>query len=249
MKVAPGVEMLDLPMNVMGAASTIHPTLLFDAHRAILVDAGLPGQLPAIQSALEQAGVPFSHLDGVILTHHDIDHIGSIADLLKAVGRPIQVYAHADERPFIEGERESLKLTRDRVEQFVARLPAEARERAAAVLLHPPTARVTRVVADGEVLPDFGGIQVIFTPGHTLGHLSLYHRATQTLIAGDATVGENGKVLGPSPQATPDLPRARESFRKFTAFDVARLICYHGGLCSDRVNEQIREVAQRPDPS
>lgn len=249
MKITPGVEMLELTMDLMGSTSMIHPTLLFDAHHAMLVDVGMPGQLPAIIFALEKAGVPLERLDGVILTHQDIDHIGSIVDVLKAVGKPIPVYAHANDQPYIEGDREPLKMTRERVAQILARLPEDARRRVEGILLHPPTTKVTNVVTDGEILPFFGGIQVIFTPGHTPGHISLYHQPTKTLIAGDATVSQNGKILGPNPQAAPDLSQARESLKKFASFDVAQLICYHGGLCHDHVNEQLRELAQHSNPT
>lgn len=249
MTITTGVEMLELAMDLMGATSTIHPTLLFDAHHALLVDVGTPGQLPAIRSALEKAGVPLERIDGVILTHQDIDHVGSIRDVLKAVSKPVPVYAHANDQPYIEGDREPLKMTRERVAQLLARLPDDARRRAEAVLLHPPTAKVTHVVADGEILPFCGGIQVIFTPGHTPGHISLYHQPTKTLIAGDATVSQNGKILGPNPQATPDMAQAWESVKKFAAFDVAQLICYHGGLCADHVNAQLRELAQHANPT
>jgi len=244
MKIAPGVEMLELTIDLMGNPSTIHPTLLFDAQHALLVDVGTPGQLPAIKAALEKAGVPLERIDGVILTHQDIDHIGSIVDVLKAVGKPIPVYAHANDQPYIEGEREPLKMTREGVSRVLSHLPEDARARVEAILLHPPTAKVTNLVPDGDILPFCGGIQVIFTPGHTPGHLSLYHQPTKTLIAGDATVSQNGKILGPSPQATPDLSQAWESLKKFASFDIAQLICYHGGLCDEKVNEQIRELAQ-----
>ena len=62
-------------MNVMGNQDMIHPTLIWDDETVILVDAGLPSQLPEIQKVMEQVGVPFSKLNKVILTHQDLDHI------------------------------------------------------------------------------------------------------------------------------------------------------------------------------
>ncbi|GMA63137.1 MBL fold metallo-hydrolase [Alicyclobacillus fastidiosus] len=244
MKVDHGIEMLELEMNMMGNRMTIHPTLLYDDHHAVLVDVAMPGQLEAIQSAVKKAGVPFENIDAVILTHQDIDHIGSIQDVLKAVGKPIDVYAHAEDKPYIEGDKTPIKMTPERVSAMLAHLPEDARKQAEAVFLNPPTAKVTKVVADGEILPFFGGIQVIFTPGHTPGHISLYHQATKTLITGDATVSQNGKIVGPNPQATPDMPLALESQKKFTSFDILKAICYHGGLCDEHVNEQFRDLAK-----
>lgn len=230
--------MLELEMNMMGQQSIIDPTLFYDAHHSVLVDVGMPGQLEAIRTAMAKAAVPFDSIDAVILTHQDIDHIGSIQDVVKSLDKPIDVYAHADDKPYIEGEKEPIKMTRERVAQILEQVPEDVRKRVAGIFLNPPTVKVTKTVHDGEVIPFFGGIQVIFTPGHTPGHISLYHQATKTLITGDATVSQDGKILGPNPQATPDMEEALESQKKFASFDIERVICYHGGLCDDHVNEQ-----------
>lgn len=236
--------MLELEMSIMGQTSMIHPTLLYDDTTAILVDVGIPGQLKEIQAAMDKAGVPFANLQAVILTHQDIDHVGSIEEVLDAKGGNIDVYAHAEDKPYIEGDKEPIKLNRAQVEQMLANMPAEMRKQAEAMLLNRPTAKVTQVVEDGTVLPFFGGITVIFTPGHTPGHISLYLQASKTLVTGDALVSENGKVLGPNAQATPDMGEAIASMQKFLNFDIEKVICYHGGLCADNVNQQLRELAQ-----
>jgi glyoxylase-like metal-dependent hydrolase (beta-lactamase superfamily II) len=244
MKIADGVEMLELEMNMMGHQSTINPTLLYDEDHAILVDVGMPGQLEAIQTAVQKTGVQFENIDAVILTHQDVDHVGSIQDVLKALGKPVDVYAHASDKPYIEGEKEPIKMNRERVTQMLQNLPEDVRKQAEAIFLNPPTAKVTKTVSDGDILPFFGGIKVIFTPGHTPGHISLYHQSTKTLITGDATVSQDGKILGPNQQATPDMNEALKSQKKFTAFDISKVICYHGGLCDDNVNEQFRKLTQ-----
>ncbi|MCC2685616.1 MAG: hydrolase [Paenibacillaceae bacterium] len=243
MNIAEGIVMLELEMSVMGRTSQIHPTLLHDGHSAVLVDTGTPGLLKAFQAEFAKAGVPFANLTAVILTHSDIDHIGSIQDIIQATDRPLDIYAHTVEQPYIQGEKPSIKMTPERVARMTAQLPEDARRRMEAVLLHPPTAKVTHTVADGDVLPLFGGIDVIFTPGHTPGHISLYHRSSKTLIVGDAAVAQDGTVQGPNPQATPDMPTALESLKKFAKFDIDKAIFYHGGLCDSRINEQFRQIA------
>jgi glyoxylase-like metal-dependent hydrolase (beta-lactamase superfamily II) len=244
MKIDNGIEMLDLEMNMMGNKQSIHPTLLHDSQHAVLVDVGMPGSLEEIKAAMGKAGVPFDHLDAVILTHQDIDHIGSIQEVLKAAGKPIDVYAHAEDQPYIEGDRVPIKMTCEWNAQMLSRVPEDMRKQVEAALPVPTSTKVTKVVSDGDVLPFLGGVQVVFTPGHTPGHISLYHQQTKTLIAGDATVSLNGELLGPKPTATPDMPLALESLKKFTAFDIAKVICYHGGLVDDQVNEQFRKLSK-----
>jgi glyoxylase-like metal-dependent hydrolase (beta-lactamase superfamily II) len=242
MNIAEGIDMLELEMSVLGRTSLIYPALLYDESNAVLVDTGTPGLLKAFQTEFAKANVPFDNLTAVILTHQDIDHIGSIQDILQAVERPLDIYAHSVERPYIEGDKPLIKMTPERIARMTAQLPEEARRRMEAVLLHPPKAKVTRTVADGDHLPLFGGIDVIFTPGHTPGHISLYHRSSKTLIVGDAAVSQDGTVQGPNPQATPDMPTALESLKKFANFDIDKAIFYHGGLCDSRINEQFRQI-------
>jgi glyoxylase-like metal-dependent hydrolase (beta-lactamase superfamily II) len=244
MEIVPEIKMLDLDMNMPGNKQVIHPTLLHDDQHAVLVDVGMPGSLEEIKVFMEKAEVPFDHLDAVILTHQDIDHIGSIQEIVEAMDKQIDVYAHAEDQPYIEGDLVPIKMTPEWNAQMLSRLPEDMREAAKAMLPVPVSTKVTKVVSDGDVLQFFGGIHVIFTPGHTPGHISLYHLPSKTLIAGDATVSIEGELLGPKPAATPDMPLALESLKKFTGFDIARVICYHGGLVDDHVNEQFRNLCQ-----
>ncbi|MHB1684885.1 MAG: MBL fold metallo-hydrolase, partial [Bacilli bacterium] len=94
-----------LNMDFMGRQMVIHPTLIWDNDTVILVDTGMPGQLPQIRKAMDEIGVPLSKLGEVILTHQDIDHIGGLSDILKASGRKIEILAHEADRPYIEGAK------------------------------------------------------------------------------------------------------------------------------------------------
>lgn len=243
MKVADGLEMLELKMNMMGQQSVIHPTLIWDNNEAVLVDTGIPGQLKEIREAMDKAGVPFSKLSKVILTHQDIDHIGSLPEILKASDHKIEVLAHEEDKPYIEGDKTPIKMNPERVAKMLDSLPEEQRQKIQALLGTPVTAKVDKTIEDGEVLPYCGGITVIFTPGHTPGHVSLYHHQTKTLITGDALVAANGELLGPSPQATPDMETALKSIKKFTKFDIRTVICYHGGVYKEHANKRLAELA------
>jgi glyoxylase-like metal-dependent hydrolase (beta-lactamase superfamily II) len=243
MKVADGLEMLELKMNMMGQQSVIHPTLIWDDNEAVLVDTGIPGQLKEIREAMDKAGVPFSKLSKVILTHQDIDHIGSLQEILKASDHKIEVLAHEEDKPYIEGDKTPIKMNPERVAKMLESLPEEQRQKIQALLGTPVTAKVDKTIEDGEVLPYCGGITVIFTPGHTPGHVSLYHHQTKTLITGDALVAANGELLGPSPQATPDMETALKSIKKFTKFDIRTVICYHGGVYKEHANKRLAELA------
>ncbi|QQE81156.1 MBL fold metallo-hydrolase [Alicyclobacillus sp. SO9] len=202
----------------------IHPTLLWDNDEAVLVDTGFPGMLSDIKTEMDQAGVPFDRLRKIILTHQDYDHIGGLPDIINALDHTVEVCAHKDDAPYIEGERLLIKHDPSRGT--------------------PPQAKVNTLLQDGELLSLLGGLQVIFSPGHTPGHISLYHPESKTLITGDAIVSEEGKLLGPNEKFTPDMSLAWKSIAKFTAFNVETALCYHGGVCNEDVNKQFADLAQ-----
>ncbi|MBD2860437.1 MBL fold metallo-hydrolase [Paenibacillus sp. IB182363] len=126
-------------------------------------------------------------------------------------------------------------------------LPEPWRSALKRVLDHPPAAPVDRTITHGERLPIAGGLVVIGTPGHTPGHISLYHQPSRTLIAADALTVEDGRLLGPSAGQTHDMPLALRSLLALSEYDIDSVVCYHGGLYRDtnsRIRERIAEIAR-----
>jgi len=246
MNIANGVNMMPISALMMGRMETIYPTLIWDNDTAILIDTGYPGQLPLIKEQMERAGLSFERLNKIIITHQDLDHIGSLPAILQELPHKAEVLADKVEAPYIQGEAHLLKVTPESIEQAVEALPAEVPEEWRAAfrntLENPPKANVDVIITDGQLLPYCGGIIVIGTPGHTPGHLSLYHTASKTLIAADALIVENDQLLGPTPHYCLDPDTAKKSIKKLTQYDINTVICYHGGLYSDHVNERILEL-------
>jgi glyoxylase-like metal-dependent hydrolase (beta-lactamase superfamily II) len=80
-------------------------------------------------------------------------------------------------------------------------------------------------VLDGD---EVFGMQIIGTPGHTLGHVSVYDPAGSLLVAGDALVnGENG-LEGSTPRFSADMNLANESVRKLATLSYETLVVGHG---------------------
>jgi glyoxylase-like metal-dependent hydrolase (beta-lactamase superfamily II) len=239
---------------VMGRSTTIYPTLLWDegAEGAVtLVDTGYPGQLPLIRAALEQAGFSLERLTGIIVTHQDIDHIGNLPAILGEASHTIAVAASEADRPYIQGDKMLIKITPEVIARAVASLPAsmpeEDKQRIQWGLAHPPKAPVDTILADGETLPWGGGVTVIHTPGHTPGHLCLYHPRSRTLMAADALTVVDGRLSRPVPSVDADRALAGRSLRTLTAYDIETVVCYHGGLYRDDVNQSIAALAAEAD--
>lgn len=80
-------------------------------------------------------------------------------------------------------------------------------------------------VGDGDTVFD---LQIIETPGHTEGHISVLDPAGGFMISGDALNGANGGVTGPNPQFTPDMETANASVKKLAMFDFEAALFGHG---------------------
>ncbi|MGF2712159.1 hydrolase [Bacillus mycoides] len=217
MEIAKGVEMLQLEFQEF----IIHPILLWDDEMVVLIDTGFPGQIEDIQVEMERVGVSFDKLKVVILTHQDIDHIGSLPELLQNRGSNIKVYTHELDKPYIEGD---LPLLKDgNVE-------------------NSPKGKVSDTVIDGQELPYCGGILILHTPGHTPGHISLYLKQSKTLIAGDSMYSVNGMLGGIHAPTTLDVQEAQQSLKKYLNLDIESVVCYHGGLSKGNINAQIQKL-------
>ncbi|WP_410982608.1 MBL fold metallo-hydrolase [Bacillus cereus] len=217
MEISKGVEMLHLEFH----GNIIHPTLLWDQEMAVLIDTGFPGQIEDLHIAMDKVGVSFDKLKVVILTHQDIDHIGSLPEILQNCGRNIKVFAHELDKPYIQGD---LTLLKD------------------GHIENPPKGKVNDTLIDGQELPYCGGIRIIHTPGHTPGHISLYLRQSKTLVAGDSMYSVNGTLGGIHVPTTLDIKAARRSLKKYLDLDIESVICYHGGLSKGNINEQIQKL-------
>lgn len=221
METSSGIKPLRLELN---AGFVVHAALLRGDEEAILVDTGTPGKLDVFRRALESESVPLGRLTKIIITHQDLDHIGSLRELLEACEGRVQVLAHEAIIPYLSGETPLIK----------------------GGALFTPT-KVDRILHDGEVLPYAGGIRVIYTPGHSPDHISLYHEPSKTLITGDALTSHDGVLMPPSPTHTPEWDTAMESIAKFQALDIDTVITYHGGIVTNRIQERLEEIVNGQD--
>jgi glyoxylase-like metal-dependent hydrolase (beta-lactamase superfamily II) len=212
------VYVLALPFVRDGQSFSMNLSLVVDAANGpTLIDTGLPGQQEAIAAALAEAGVRVQDLKRIALTHQDIDHVGSLHGLVQASGAQPRFAA-----PEVLARHPQLRAVAARFE---------------------PTA-VDQALRDGVRLDVAGGVRVISTPGHTVGHICLYLERSRTLVAGDALTAGEGRLLGPNPNATPDMPTAIDSVRKLADLDVRAIVCYHGGVIEDDPSGQLRRLAE-----
>lgn len=111
-----------------------------------------------------------------------------------------------------------------------------------------PSARLEDIdvpLEGGEVLDVLGGLEVIHTPGHTPGSISLFSPKNKLLIVGDALRKRRDVLHIPYKSISFDLTQAVESVRKLARlnFDI---ICFgHGLPLAEDVQSRMRDLLAR----
>ncbi len=195
----------------------------------VLIDTGIPGLAGRIEAAAQErfGTAPAA----IVMTHGHFDHVGSLETLAERWNVP--VYAHPLERPYLDGSASYPPpdpLAGGGVMALLSplypRSPVDAGPR-----LHdlPP---------DGSV-PGLPGWRWLHTPGHSVGHVSLWREADRTLIAGDAfittaqesayaTTVQAPELHGPPRYFTHDWQAAERSVAMLAALEPERVITGHG---------------------
>jgi glyoxylase-like metal-dependent hydrolase (beta-lactamase superfamily II) len=230
--------MLEVSSNIPGMF--IHPTVMWDDENMILIDAGYSGQYDTIRDACINEGIHFENINKIIITHQDLDHFGGLPEILEASKDKIEVMAHEDDKPYIQGEKPLVRLNSN----FLNSMPEDRQEMVKQMFKNFTPVDVDTTLLDNQELPFCGGITVIHTPGHTPGHLCLYHKNSKTLIVGDAMNVMNGKLMGPRKEILEDgdYKIALDSLKKLLKFDVKNIITYHGGLYTNKPHESIENL-------
>ena len=94
-------------------------------------------------------------------------------------------------------------------------------------------------VKDGD---EVFGLQIIGTPGHTAGHISVFDPGTGVLVAGDA-LRTNAGLAGSDPRYTADAAQAAASVRRLATLDVRTILPGHGEPLTSGAAEALRKLA------
>jgi glyoxylase-like metal-dependent hydrolase (beta-lactamase superfamily II) len=225
-ELAPGIHRIDL-----GASNAY---LVVDDAGLALVDTGLPGSGKKILALIGALGRQPEEITRIILTHQHPDHIGGAANLVATSGA--EVWAHPLDTPAIEGtgKRDAPKGPLGLVFSMM-------------IIPRLRSVQVTHPMSDGETLPILaseGGLRVVATPGHTLGHISLYLASRKLLFAGDVLRHSSEKIVPSPAMFNRDQAQALRSFADLTRLEIEASLPGHGAPIMRGAGGRLAQTAE-----
>ncbi len=164
-----------------------------------------------------------------VLTHAHPDHQGASHAVCEALGLPLWC-GDADAAAVEDGK-------------IMERQPKHPLNVLIGLTFPGPPHPVARRLHEGDQV---AGFEVLDTPGHSAGHISLWRPGDRTLITGDVftnidTLTGIPGLHEPKPFFTPDPSRNRQSMRRLAALEPELVLFGHGRPLRD--SAKLREFA------
>jgi glyoxylase-like metal-dependent hydrolase (beta-lactamase superfamily II) len=214
-----GVYAFTQEIEAESGSRAFHPSAVETDRGLLLLDVGLPGAADALEEELAAVGFEWTDVWTTLVTHQDGDHAGALSTVRDR--SDCVVFAHPECAPYVDGRKDPIKSDGER---------------------YPPVPVDVEIPGGTRFRTVAGPIDVVFTPGHAPGHVSLFFPDERLLVAADALTATDGELQGPSERFTLDMAGARESAARLADLPVERVLCYHGGV-ADADGDRIADVA------
>jgi glyoxylase-like metal-dependent hydrolase (beta-lactamase superfamily II) len=149
-------------------------------------------------------------LDYIFITHAHYDHISDLYNIISFFNFKPRVFCHELERKYVEG----LKILKRNFFDFVS---------------------VKKIYAEGffgEKLKINKNVELIHTPGHTEGSISVFFKREKIIFLGDLLVRNKFGFLDMSEEKNQDIDLIKESLKKIINLDFKYAYLGHGKRAS-----------------
>ena len=199
--------------------------ILENAGKLTLIDTGLPRSDKKIVKAVEAIGRHPNDISTILITHFHVDHVGTLSKMKELTGAKVAV-GDADAQ-IVAGKTMAPK-------------PKNLMFRALSGVMQAKPVEPDIVLKEGDTV---AGLQVISTPGHSNGSISLFDSERKVMFVGDAARFVDGKMQGPPESFTLDMAKAKESIKKLANYDFEVMLAGHGQPLMPEASKKLREFA------
>ena len=196
-----------------------------------LIDTGLPGSAGKAIDFVRNLGRSPREIKLIIITHNHLDHIGGLVELKKLTRAKVAV--HKADMNNITNQMPYPNVIRGPL-----RFPPFSRLRP---LFQAEPRAVDILLEGGEVLNPLGGLEVIHTPGHTPGSISLFSPQKKLLFIGDMLNNRYNPFRLPSKIFSTDRTQVIDSLSKIAQLDFDILCFGHGKPLTTDASAKVRD--------
>jgi glyoxylase-like metal-dependent hydrolase (beta-lactamase superfamily II) len=197
MEVIPGIHQIKVPIpdNPLGFLNCY---LLKGKSGWLMIDTGWYTQeaFNALEAGLKDLGLGFTDIETIVVTHVHADHYG-LAGRIKQVSPSTKLMAHRWEGDLIESRYIKFAELRDKMGAVLALhgvppMDLSSLQSASMPVLEYVTVTMPDVsLYGGEVLSTgIFNLEVLWTPGHSPGHICLWDAENSILFSGDHILPE-----------------------------------------------------------
>lgn len=199
MQITPNIHAINIPFVVPTPSGPINRSVnvfLYCGEKITLIDSGVAGSEKYIYQYLEQIGRQPKNIEHLILTHSHPDHVGAAKEIQKTTG--CRVSAHIAERKWIEDTN----------------LQEKERPVPGFHTLVGGSVSIDTLLYGGEsiLVDQESTLEVIHTPGHSAGSISLWCPPDKVLFTGDAVLVPGDMPIFDSYQSAVESLIALENF-------------------------------------
>ncbi|MEA3558916.1 MAG: MBL fold metallo-hydrolase [Candidatus Thermoplasmatota archaeon] len=248
-EILPGIFRIELPLP-RNPLRSINSYVLLGEDRNLVIDTGMNRQecKEVLDKGIEELGLDLSVAD-VMVTHLHADHLGLAPHITK--GRT-KVFMGAQDIA-LKGESSywSSMLEYAIANGFPDEDPRET------IRKHPgykygPLGEMDLHPLRGNEILHYGGreLEVIHTPGHSIGHMCLYDRREKVLFSGDHVLGDITPNISQWADGENMLFKYIASLRKVRDLDVDLVLPGHRTPVRDhkrRIDELIKHHHERAE--
>ncbi len=224
MTLATGLSYIDL--HFKGVPRAIATAVLVGSDAVALVDPGPSSTLPVLRASLDRAGIAFSDVTALLLTHIHLDHAGASGTLVRANPK-LRVYVHE------KGARHMADP--EKLLASATLLYGDQMDTLWGEFLPVPSANLV-VLQGGERLSAGGrDLEVEYTPGHASHHVSYFNKDAGVAFVGDTAgirVRPGGYMLPPTPPPDIDIEAWHASLARIGRWRPDTLFVTHFGPSS-----------------